>query len=68
MISRKRPKKEEEPTSALNTSKRQISESEKVPLGSGHSSIKSTDSGLSDPDRDSKRNLIYDTESFKEEP
>jgi hypothetical protein len=66
MISRKRPKKEEEPaaTSALNTSKRQVSESEKL----GHSSIKSTDSGLSDPDRDSKRNLIYDTESFKEEP
>lgn len=78
MISRKKaPKKEEEPvSSALNTSKRQPSETDKPPLAAHspltpHSSIKSNDSAHSDsrdPEKDSKRTLIYDTESFKEEP
>ena len=51
MISRKhRPRKEEETptTSALNLSKRQPSETEKSQPLAGHSSVKSSDSGLSD--------------------
>ena len=66
MISRTKMKKEPSKQPQLNTSRK--AENEKTTHPNLHSSIKSEDSVHSDtkdPEKETRRNLIYDTESFK---